>query len=378
MFGEFRNIIFDTGVSHIRSIRCDETYLKSYYYNLHKGMISRKRMKMMCTNVKLMREDPSINMCPLCNLGEKGNQRHLHTVCTHPHLVKVRNYLYDIMEGAIQKLFTTSDEISRLLGLKSENNLYPLLLNALKTAELQRPSVQSNQARYRDSNIQINDLRTWRDSIQDITNYADLNIQDNSDNLASTHEIIQLPNQHPFSLTLGLTGRILQTPWSSDVFKLSTNKANNVTVTSPVDKMYVGLLPLAMNDAVNSFLKLTHQPHLNDLRRDLTCQWNDIQKIIQCKPIILQRNIRGILNNKAKEWKSNFDTVISTKQTKRHIIPPVRLLQPACSATLKETNESSMTHSCQGTLYQVRLLRNIGIKNLVKSKGAICYKCKEE
>ena len=103
MVGELRNIIFDTGISHIRCTRCDDKYLKAYYYHLYKGILKRRRLKENCGKISLMREDPNIASCPLCNLGEKGNQRHLHTVCSHPHLIKVRMYLHHILEKELKK-----------------------------------------------------------------------------------------------------------------------------------------------------------------------------------------------------------------------------------------------------------------------------------
>ena len=325
-----------------------------------------------------MRDDPNLASCPLCNLGEKGNQRHLHTVCSHPHLLKVRIYLHNILEKALQDMFRTSDEISRIAGLQPDSNLYPTMFRKLQNIELQHPTIQSSQAKYRSTNILINNLRSWRLSIESFKQYnMENNLQDSASPTA-TNEIIQLPDQHPFSLTLGLTGRATNVPWSSDVFKISTVGDKSIPVTSPLDKLYVGLIPRTMDQAVVSFLKISHHANLPDLTNDLKQKWRNVQKLIRAKPIIIQRNIRGLLSVESKQWKNNIDKVSSPINQSPAPTPSTTSKLLNQSTKMKDTSVSLKQHLCSGTLCQIRVLHGVSTKNHVKRIGQSCIECMEE
>ena len=123
---------------------------------------------------------------------------------------------------------------------------------------------------------------------------------------------------------------------------------------------------------------MTHQPHLNQPRLDLQQQWCNVKKILQGKPIIMQRNIRGLLSNKAKEWKSNLDN--TTKTPKCENVRPLQTLARPMNITPSQVKKpaSLMSHSCKGTLCQVRLLQGIGIQHYVKREGESCIERMEE
>ena len=76
----------------------------------------------------------------------------------------------------------------------------------------------------------------------------------------------------------------------------------NEPITSPVDKLYLGLVPLTIFNTIKKFLRETNQPHVHDLRIEFNSIWNELISHLLSKPVISQQAIRGVLMAKKKEY----------------------------------------------------------------------------
>ena len=54
----------------------------------------------------------------------------------------------------------------------------------------------------------------------------------------------------------------------------------NIQQTSPVDKIYLGVLPTVFEAEISKFLQLSSKPQMEKLRGELLTNWTNVKNLI--------------------------------------------------------------------------------------------------
>ena len=97
-------------------------------------------------------------------------------------------------------------------------------------------------------------------------------------------------------MSLGITGGFYNSATANELLLNETfDDTPNTITTSPVDKIFLGLLPLAFRDTFEQFIKRINHYVIKDDRKSLIELWYDLRSTTAVNPIIMQRAIRGTL-----------------------------------------------------------------------------------
>ena len=291
--------------------------------------------------------------CPLCPIKEKCNTRHLHTLCQHPIIHKLRHDLLLQIEHTLELLFECADTMHRTLGLHQSYTLYSSLFRALQHTELQLPLARGkSDTVYRQNNQQIISIPQW--------------------SLATKSQLFDpsIVHAYPLALSLGLTGRFSTSSTAQD----SMTNEEESPITSPVDKMYLGLLPSSFHEAINNFMRTTNSPITQDLRNHLIQHWKALQSLLMLKPIIIQRAIRGILMRNKKTYVKYQHETFPPSTSKSNTTMPTNT-NTNSSTTSTPIMTKVISQKCTGSRCQQRLLICKTPAEWTPNKSRICSFC---
>ena len=90
----------------------------------------------------------------------------------------------------------------------------------------------------------------------------------------SHHEYIA---NYPYSLNLGITGRFYTSAKANERNTTSSpNNQNMYDIASPVDNIYLGLLPKSFKQSIKKFMQTTDSYVVQKYQQDLKYKWNQL------------------------------------------------------------------------------------------------------
>ena len=376
MYGEYRNLIMNTAKSHTRALYLDKDYRDATIYFTKQRLAKIKGMSLIHTNDKLggITETPASKECPLCYMGDEGNTRHLHTVCQNRNLILLRNTLLQQVEIQLKNFFDLTNVIGQQADVIMPLNLYDTLVRNLQQCERRLPQTQVEEdVKYRTGNVQIRNMSEWMLSM-----HMDKSKVDEG-------QINNLRN-NKYCLTLGVMGKCItcydaNTSMTSSVTKKSKGeiKTKTIPVTSPVDKIYLALLPNIFNDTIQDFIRKTSGRGNAELLKEMKQKWKTIQQSLKAKAIMMQRGVNGQLTMHMKTIKSNYKEAKKNSTTNPISIDNENSTETTNIRTNDHRQHAIQGYKCKGPLCQQRLLHHKHLlPNIVKTSSAWCSSCNDE